>query len=284
MNINFAGIPEEFTKKETSKVVIVPLEHQNNTNQTGLSTIFTQSSLQELYDIETDSEPYLHGIHITEKQHIEAPEQLSEQAYNDVKKYILTNKFPIILSDAPLVSIGAIKAFNEHFENLSVLHIDAKARLYKQVNDEKVHNQCAMYHASQTTNLIQVGIRDIAKIETTVLNTEKTFFANEMISDDYWIENATESLTNDVVIVLNLEGLDPSIAPGVDNPIHGGLLWYETLEFLKTIFTDKNVVGINIVGISTHTSDQITHALVSRLIYKIIAYKFNLNKSSDFLE
>lgn len=276
MNTNFAGIPEEFSKKETSKIVITPVEYYDvDEIKKGVTPFFNQAKYQELYDIETESEPYKQGIYSKEKLVFDNAENTSDEIYNISKKHILTNKFPILISNAPLVNIGSIKAFNEHFENLSVLHIDASARLHKQINNKKVHNKCAMYHASQVTNLVQVGIRNISKIETTVIDKEKTFFADEMVSDDYWIENVIDSLTQNVVVSLNIDALDPSIAPGVDNPIHGGLFWYETLTFLKSVFTEKNIVGINLTGLNIKENDIVTSALACKLFYKMIAYKFN---------
>src|SRR5690606_33049432 len=106
---------------------------------------------------------------------------------------------------------------------------------------------CALYEASQNTNLIQIGIRSMDVMETTVMDTDKTYFAHEMAIDDTWMDSAIYQMTDNVFITIDLDAFDPSIMPSTGTPEPGGLLWYETLEFLKQVFAEKNVVGFDIV-------------------------------------
>ncbi|NIJ46088.1 agmatinase [Wenyingzhuangia heitensis] len=287
MKTNYASISNEYAKKETSKVVVIPVPYkgtntwQQNSHK-GPQAFLEASNYIELYDIETDSEAYKQGIFLADEvAENNSAEAMSLAVYENVKSYLKTNKFVSLIGGDHAVVIGAIKAFNEHYENLTVLQIDAHARLHKEVNGNKVNNQCAMYHASQATNLIQVGVRSMASIEKTVVDTDKTYFANELATDDYWMENAIEAMTENVVISLSLDGLDPSIMPGVDKPVPGGLFWYEILEFLKSVFTEKNVVGINLVGLSPLSTDKSSEALAAKLFYKMLSYKYELEKEDN---
>ena len=70
------------------------------------------------------------------------------------------------------------------FQNLTVLHIDAHADLRKSYEGSTCNHACALYEASQTTNLIQVGIRSMDSSERSVMDFEKTYFAHEMVIDD----------------------------------------------------------------------------------------------------
>ncbi|EPR73839.1 Agmatinase [Winogradskyella psychrotolerans RS-3] len=145
------------------------------------------------------------------------------------------------------VSIGTIRAFNEMFDDITVLHIDAHADLRESYEGSACNHACAVYEASQTTNLIQVGIRSMDIIEKTVMDEEKTYFAHEMAVDDSWMDSAIDQMTDNVFITFDLDAFDPSIMPSTGTPEPGGLLYYETLEFLKQVFEEKNVVGFDIV-------------------------------------
>ena len=83
--------------------------------------------------------------------------------------------------------------------------------------------------------------------ENGFMNRENTFFAHEMVNDPYWMDLAIEKMTSNVYITIDFDGLDPSIFPATGTPEPGGLLWYETLDFLKLLFKEKNVVGFDLV-------------------------------------
>ncbi|TYA70847.1 arginase family protein, partial [Seonamhaeicola marinus] len=76
------------------------------------------------------------------------------------------------------ISIGTIRAFNEVYQNLTVLHIDAHADLRKSYEGTACNHACAVYEASQNTNLIQVGIRSMDVKEKSVMDLDKTYFAH----------------------------------------------------------------------------------------------------------
>src|SRR5690606_35699872 len=137
-----------------------------------------------------------------------------------------------------------------------------------------------VYEASQTTNLIQVGIRSMDVIETTVMDTEKTYFAHDMAVDDTWMDAAIDQMTDNVFITIDLDVFDPSILPSTGTAEPGGLLWYETLEFLKQVFAEKNVVGFDIVELCPNKIDKSSDFLAAKLYYKMLSYKFQ-NESVD---
>jgi agmatinase len=62
--------------------------------------------------------------------------------------------------------------------------------------------------------------------------------------------------------------------PSTGTPEPGGLLWYETLEFLKQVFAEKNVVGFDIVELCPNTKDKSSDFLAAKLYYKMLSYKF----------
>ncbi|HAI39158.1 MAG TPA: agmatinase [Maribacter sp.] len=277
---NYAGISDEFAQLEKSKIILIPVPYDGTSTwgkgaDKGPEAFLEASENMELYDIETDSEVYKQGIHLTEPiTENSSPEAMVNEVHNITKDFIKRNKFVTLFGGEHSISIGSIRAFNECFDNLTVLQIDAHADLRESYEGTKYNHACAVYEASQTTNLVQVGIRSMDVIEKTVMDEEKTFFAHDMVADEYWSDKVIEAMTDNVFITLDLDAFDPSIIPSTGTPEPGGLLWYETLEFLKQVFEDKNVVGFDIVELCPNKNDKSSDFLAAKLYYKMLSYKF----------
>lgn len=276
----YAGIPDEYAKLETSKIVLIPVPYDGTSTwqkgaDKGPEAFLEASENMELYDIETDSEVYKNGIYLSEPVTLNAtPEAMADAVHQETKKYIKKNKFVTIIGGEHSISIGTIRAFNEVFQNLTVLHIDAHADLRQSYEGSTCNHACALYEASQNTNLIQVGIRSMDIQEKSVMDFDKTYFAHEMATDDSWIDSAIDQMTDNVFITFDLDAFDPSILPSTGTPEPGGLFWYETLEFLKEVFKEKNVVGFDIVELCPNENEKSSDFLAAKLYYKMLSYKF----------
>ena len=286
----YAGIDEKYSRIDNSKIVLIPVPYDGTSTwqkgaDKGPQAFLDASENMEIYDIETDTEVYKQGVYladpITENS---SPEKVVDVVHQTTKKYIKKNKFVTAFGGDHSISIGSIRAFNECFDTLTVLQIDAHADLRESYQGSKCNHACALYEASQTTNLIQVGIRSMDTIETTVMDREKTYFAHEMAEDDSWMDSAIDQMTDNVYITFDLDAFDPSILPSTGTPEPGGLLWYETLEFLKQVFEEKNVVGFDIVELCPNPKEKSSDFLAAKLYYKMLTYKFMEDDADDAYE
>ena len=277
---NYAGIADEFAQLEKSKIILIPVPYDGTSTwgkgaDKGPEAFLEASENMELYDIETDSEVYKQGIYLTDPiTENSSPEAMVNEVHAITKDFIKRNKFVTLFGGEHSMSIGSIRAFNECFDDLTVLQIDAHADLRESYEGTKYNHACAVYEANQTTNLVQVGIRSMDAIEKTLMDEEKTFFAHDMVNDEYWMDKVIETMTDNVFITLDLDAFDPSIMPSTGTPEPGGLFWYETLEFLKQVFEDKNVVGFDIVELCPNKNDKSSDFLAAKLYYKMLSYKF----------
>ncbi|GAA4268314.1 agmatinase [Hyunsoonleella aestuarii] len=288
-NKTYAGIPEEFAKLEQAKIVVIPVPYDGTSTwqkgaDKGPQAFLEASENMELYDIETDTEVYQQGVFLADSvTENTSPEAMVEAVHQATKKYIKKNKFVTVFGGEHSISIGTIRAFNEMYPSLTVLHIDAHADLRQSYEGSTCNHACAVYEASQNTNLIQVGIRSMDIMEKTVMDEEKTYFAHEMAVDDTWMDSAIDQMTDNVFITFDLDAFDPSILPSTGTPEPGGLFWYETLEFLKQVFEEKNVVGFDIVELCPNSKEKSSNFLAAKLYYKMLSYKFmNDNFDDDF--
>ena len=276
----YAGIPENYSKIEQSKIVLIPVPYDGTSTwqkgaDKGPEAFLEASENMELYDIETDSEVYKEGVFladaITENS---SPEAMVDAVHQTTKQYINKNKFVTLFGGEHSISIGTIRAFNECFHNLTVLHIDAHADLRKEYEGTSCNHACAVYEASQTTNLVQVGIRSMDISEKRVMDLEKVFFAHDMAVNEDWVDDVIDQLTSNVFITFDLDALDPSIFPSTGTPEPGGLLYYETLDFLKRVFEEKNVVGFDMVELCPNSKEKASDFLAAKLYYKMLSYNF----------
>jgi agmatinase len=182
----YAGIPEEFGRLENASIVLLPVPYDGTSTwqkgaDKGPEAFLSASENMELYDIETDEEVYRKGIYLADAvTENSSPEEMVEAVYSETKSYITKKKFVTIFGGEHSISIGTIRAFNESFDDLTVLQLDAHADLRMTYEGSACNHACALHEASKTTNLIQVGIRSMDIAEKKWMNFDQTWFAQDM--------------------------------------------------------------------------------------------------------
>ncbi|TRO64398.1 agmatinase [Christiangramia sabulilitoris] len=282
---NYAGIPEKYARIDEAKVVLIPVPYDGTSTwqkgaDKGPEAFLDASENMELYDIETRSEVYKKGIYlappVTENS---SPEKMVEAVYMTTKNYIKQEKFVTLFGGEHSISIGSIRAFNEAFEDLTVVQLDAHADLRPEYEGSKCNHACALHEASKNTNLVQVGIRSMDVSEKDHMDENQVYFAHDLYED--WQEDAIGQMTPNVFITIDLDAFDPSIMPSTGTPEPGGLFWYETLEFLKMMFKKKNVVGFDIVELCPNKEEKSSDFLAAKLYYKMLSYKFKYQNYNE---
>jgi len=283
---NYAGIPEKYARLDDAQVVLIPVPYDGTSSwqkgaDKGPDAFLEASENMELFDIETRTEVYRKGIYlappVTENS---SPEKMVEAVQKITKNYIDQEKFVTIFGGEHSVSIGTIRAFNDAFPDLTVVQLDAHADLRPEYEGSKCNHACALHEASKTTNLVQVGIRSMDISELDHMDENQVYFGHDLYEN--WTEDAIGQMTPNVFITIDLDAFDPSIMPSTGTPEPGGLLWFETLEFLKMIFKKKNVVGFDIVELCPNDVDKSSDFLAAKLYYKMLSYKFKyLNHNQD---
>lgn len=282
--MTYAGVSEEYGKLETAKVVLIPVPYDGTSTwvkgaDKGPDAFLDASENMELYDIETNSEPYQAGVFlaptVTENS---SPENMVNAVHAAVKIYLEMGKFVTIFGGEHSISIGTIRGFKEKYNDLTVVQFDAHADLRDEFHGSPFNHACAVHEANKTTNLIQIGIRSVDGGENKFMKRENVFFAENIYNNSAWEEKALAKMTGNIFITIDLDVFDPSILPSTGTPEPGGLLWYQMITFLKKIFTQKNVVGFDIVELAANENERSSDFVAAKLYYKMLAYKFFNNK------
>ncbi len=277
----YAGIPEEFAQLESSKIVLIPVPFDATSTwgkgaDKGPEAFLNASENMELYDIETQTEVYKQGVFLAKPiQEKISPEKMTEEVYNTVNHYLDKGKFVTLFGGEHSISIGAIRAFGERFENLTVLQLDAHTDLRPEYHGSKCNHACAVFEANEKYNLIQVGIRSCDVEEVQYIKTENCFFAHQIHNNPNWIDEVLAKCNGNVYITIDLDGFDPSIIPATGTPEPGGLPWYPTLQLLKKVIEKCNVVGFDINELCPNQFSKASDFLAAKLYYKLLSYQFN---------
>lgn len=283
--MNFGGIEDKYADFESSAVLLQSIPYDGTSTwgkgaDKGFPAFLDAAENMELYDMETDSEVYTKGIHILpEIRENRSPEASYKAIYEQSKKWVETNKFLTFFGGEHSISIGVIKALYEKHPDLTVVHLDAHADLRASYMGSPYNHACALHDASKHTNLIQVGIRSMDVSEKQFLDVDKCFFAQDIVDNNDWMEEAFELInTKHVYITIDLDAFDPSILPATGTPEPGGLAWYQTLEFLRRIFENNNVVGFDLVELAPIENHKASQFLAAKLYYKLLSYKFKYDE------
>lgn len=284
--MNFGGISEdEYCSLDGARVVILPVSYEGTVSYgtgtgAGAMAIVNASRNMELYEEETDAEVYKIGIHtLGEFKPHATPESMMDSLYKASSDILKKNKFICTLGGEHSISAPIIKAHAEKYHDLSVLQIDAHADL-RDTYDGTPHS-----HASIMARVVkdmripsvQVGIRSISVDEARLLETgipTRIFWAKDIVGRTDWIDAAIDSLTENVYLTIDIDGLDPSIVPTTGTPEPGGLGWYETLTLIRKLAEKRRVIGMDLVEYSYFENYDSPAFLCAKLVYKSLAYIF----------
>ncbi|MGH9558968.1 MAG: agmatinase [Bryobacteraceae bacterium] len=280
--MNYGGLEAELCTFEKSKALIWPVPFEKTVSYgrgaaDGPAAIIGASRYMELYDEELGAETAQIGIHTLPAMDSDRDvDGMMVEIEREAGKLIETGKFVCMLGGEHSISPPAVRAFRQKFPKLSVLQIDAHADLRESYEGIPNSHACAMRRILEVCPAVQVGIRSLSVEEARAIPNLPTriFYAKDICGRGDWVEKAVDSLTEDVYLTFDIDGLDPSLVPSTGTPEPGGLMWYETLDLLRALAARRNVVGMDLVELCGSSCGSGPSFLAAKLIYKALGYVF----------
>jgi agmatinase len=279
----YAGLPDPYGEEGGAQIVIVPVPFDKTStyqkgSDRGPDALIEASRNMELYDIETHSEVYLKGIFTAPPIVVDSSLEMLDRVYENVTSYLQKGKYVVVLGGEHSVSFPAIRAASDYFGPLTVLQFDAHADLQMAYENNKWSHASVMARVkelSSVKSIVSVGIRSMSSEELPFVDRSRTFFAHELAQDGVWIDQLLELLEGPVYLTFDLDVFDSSLMPSTGTPEPGGLFWNTATTVLKRVFSEKNVIGFDVVELlpckHTHAPDY----LAAKLVYKLLSYKFS---------
>lgn len=247
----------------------------------GPRALLEASAYVELYDIETDGEPWLRGIETaTPVICVDPPEELARLVRERTAGVMARGALPIILGGEHSVTIGAVEAAAEASEaagrSFSVLQVDAHADTRESYHGSRYNHACVMARAREHGPIVQVGIRAIDAEERPGLDEERVFWAHDIAAsrrrnDTEWMDRAIDGLVDDVYLTIDLDAFDPSLVPATGTPEPGGLEWYEVNELVRRLVARRRLVGFDVVELLPQPGHHASDFLAAKLVYRVLA-------------
>lgn len=283
--LEFGDFAPEFTRRDTSRVVIVPVPYDGTSTyikgaDKGPEAILEASPNLEFYDIQTDSEVFTQGIYTDDavEGHWQGPEAMAAAVRKRIAGLLGEGKFPVVLGGEHSVSIGAFEAMAERYPGLTILQLDAHSDLRDEYEGSKCNHACVMARARELCPIVQVGIRSMDVGEKPTMDKKRVFFAHDICdrADRGWIDQCVGLLSNNVYITIDLDAFDPSVLPATGTPEPGGMSWYDVMELMKAVFRARNVVGFDVVELCPRPEHWGSDFLAAKLVYALLTLKYCL--------
>lgn len=278
--LNFAGLPKKFSNYRNSEIVILPVPFDKTSSwikgaNKGPQAIIEASCHMELYDIETDSEVYRKGIFTEKPIRASNSKTMVRQVYEKVRDLLDDKKYVVTLGGDHSISLGAIKAYSEFINGISILHLDAHTDMRDTYENNRFSHACVMRRVSEKiSNTVSVGIRSMDYSERGHINKKNIIFAEDVHNSKNWFSRVLNNLTKKVYITLDLDVFDPGIMPSTGTPEPGGLGWYQVMELLRSVSKNKKIVGFDVVELCP-SQNRAPDFLAAKLIYKLLSYNYS---------
>jgi agmatinase len=160
---------------------------------------------------------------------------------------VLTEESFLIFGGDHSLTIGSGKAFEEADLPISLIYLDAHLDLYDEMMESDLSHACTLRRFSETSGFqgaTVLGYRFFTQEQLSYAqnNDIKVISTNELLQQSDLYQFGLEITAplvkenNRVYISVDLDVLDPSYAPGVGNPVAGGISTRQLIWLLTGIF------------------------------------------------
>ena len=277
----FLGIGPEYTDLAAARYVVLPVPYDGTASYLkgcaeGPAAILAASPQMEWVDEELRSEPYRAGIATLEPvAACDDPAEMMDRIAATARPVVRAGQFLLTLGGEHSITGPVVREMAAHYGSISVLHIDAHSDLRDTFEGSPHSHASVMRRVLEVTDSIcQVGIRSFSEEELAELpeRIDAIVTPRQVRDDPDWIDRVLHRLGEQVYVTVDVDGFDPSLAPGVGTPEPGGLTWREVTDLLRTVCRRRQVIGADVVETMPIPGQVVTQFLAARLAYKIIAY------------
>ena len=191
-----------------------------------------------------------------------------------VNELLDLNLKPITIGGEHSASIGVIKALADEYDKLTVVHLDAHRDLAFDFMGEKYSHATVMRRAHEFgVDLVQIGIRSASFEEEEFVDSTyniRTFKNNEVHRHMDAVEYYLTTVDTPIYLSIDMDVLDPAIAPSVGNPTPGGLFTSEIENVIKSL-AFKEIVGMDVVETATDRLGENTAVSAAKIIYDFLS-------------
>jgi agmatinase len=199
-----------------------------------------------------------------------------------VRTILERGALPVVLGGDHAVNIPCVRAFSGQAP-IHVVQIDAHLDFVDVRHGVREGHGNPMRRAAEqahVTGLTQIGIRNVSSTAregyedarargSTILSVRQ--------ARKLGAEGVLDRIPRGVryYVTIDIDGFDPSIAPGTGTPSHGGFQYYEVMEILQGLAKRGDVVGIDLVEVApAYDPAGVTSILAAQVLMNFLGYIF----------
>ncbi len=203
-----------------------------------------------------------------------------------VRKILESGALPVVVGGDHSVNAPCVRAFEGHGP-IHIIQIDAHLDFVDERHGVRYGHGNPMRRASEQnfiSGLTQLGIRNVSSSNredhkqaeaagSTILSVRQV--------RELGVQGVLDRIPKGVnyYITIDIDGFDPSIAPGTGTPSHGGFQYYEVMEILQQIAYQGEVVGIDLCEVAPdYDPTDSTSILAAQVLMNLIGYVFHGRK------
>ncbi len=205
-----------------------------------------------------------------------------------VRRILQAGAMPVSLGGDHSVHAPIIEAFADFAGRgpLHIVHFDAHLDFVDERHGVRYGHGNPLRRASEMEHIggmTQLGIRNVSSSNRSDYDAARAAGSDILsvrdvrrLGTDGVLARIPEG--RDYYITIDIDGFDPSIAPGTGTPSHGGFLYYEVLEIIQALAVRSRgrIVGIDLVEVAPpYDPTGITSILAAQLLMNGIGFIFH---------
>ncbi|WP_350019565.1 agmatinase [Priestia flexa] len=202
-----------------------------------------------------------------------AVHSMIEETYHHASKILNSNVRLLTLGGDHTIPYGLVRAASEKYGKLALIHLDSH-------QDSLPGNENEIFHGTFAHDIARAGYVDASKSVQVFIRTDmpneneyNIIYANEALelTADTLATKIKEIVGEmPVYLTLDIDSLDPSVAPGTGTPVIGGPNTYYMRKLLQSL-NGINVVAADLVEVSpTYDEGEITTLAAATLAGDLI--------------
>ncbi len=190
-----------------------------------------------------------------------------------VRAILAAGALPVVMGGDHSVNIPCINAFSEQGP-IHIVQIDAHLDFVDERHGVRFGHGNPMRRAVEknyVTGLSQFGIRNVSSTAKEGYDDARAM-GSDILSVRQIRKLGAEAVLERVpagkryYLTIDIDGFDPSIAPGTGTPSHGGFLYYEVLDLIAGLAKRGEIVGVDLVEVAPDYDQSGTTAILAAQI------------------
>ena len=278
--LKFAGSHSDY---EDSEFVILGVPYDKTSSfragtKNGPAHIRESSYCFEPYIMEYDismNDINIHDAGNLDVEDLGSTEDIGEIIKERVNEILNDDKNPIVIGGEHSITPFVVESFKKHYSGLHVLIVDAHLDYRDKYEGMKRSHATCSRRVSETIeleNLKIVGVRSMSIDESKEDQIPDHHTSQEILEDESILQKIIDKAGSPLYLSIDMDGIDPSYAPGVGNPEPFGLTSIHVKKLISGL-ADKTVVLDIMETNPKYDTSEMTTNLASRLIYEYIGSK-----------